>query len=123
MAETRGILAHPNDDATIEPLLVHNAARGINPRAGWRYAGVSHLRPGGVNLVGSEAGDALGALREEDAQAACRAYGIEEPVFLKEQDGTLATLPTTTFLALTRSLQVIIQRERPDLATISSNTW
>jgi LmbE family N-acetylglucosaminyl deacetylase len=108
MAEILGILAHPDDDVTIGPLLAHYAARGVAIRLVYLTSGQV-----GVNLVGSEAGDALGALREEEARAACQAYGIAEPLFIREQDGTLATLPTTRFLSLTRSLQDIIQRERP----------
>ena len=51
MAEILGILAHPDDDVTIGPLLAHYAARGVAIRLVYLTSGQV-----GVNLVGSEAG-------------------------------------------------------------------
>jgi len=104
------VFAHPDDDVTIGPLLAHYARRGIAIRLIYVTSGQV-----GDNLIGPETGDALGALREEEARAACRAYGAQEPLFLRERDGTLASLPTQAFLALGQRIAEIIRREQPQL--------
>ena len=104
------VFAHPDDDVTIGPLLAHYARRGIAIRLIYVTSGQV-----GDNLIGPETGDALGALREEEARAACRAYGAQEPLFLRERDGTLASLPTTAFLALGRRIAEIIRHEQPQV--------
>ncbi len=110
MTTLLGVFAHPDDDVTIGPLLAHYARRGVSTRLLYLTSGQA-----GVNLVGPERGDELGSRREDEARAASRAYGIEEPLFSRAQDGTLSTMTTQDLLCLGERLSEIVRRLQPQV--------
>jgi LmbE family N-acetylglucosaminyl deacetylase len=82
------VFAHSDDDITIGPLLAHYAAQGVKV-----YHVVLTSEPDGVTAHAKiPAGAQLGAVREAESRAACKAYGIEEPFLFGEQDGSLASM-------------------------------
>ena len=82
------VFAHPDDDVVIGPLLAHYAARGTRVYLAFVTSGDK-----GVTAHAKiPAGDQLAAVREDEARAACRAYGISEPLFLREKDGTISSM-------------------------------
>jgi LmbE family N-acetylglucosaminyl deacetylase len=109
MASLLAVLAHPDDDVTIGPLLASYAQKGASVTLAYLASGQA-----GGNLIGPERGDALGALREDEARAASRAYGIAEPIFLRAQDGTLATLSPAELGALTERVGDLLHDLEPD---------
>jgi len=109
MASLLGVFAHPDDDVTIGPLLASCAQHGASVTLAYLTSGQA-----GGNLIGPERGDALGALREGEGRAACRAYGVNEPVFLRAQDGTLATLSPGELAALSERVADLMDDLHPD---------
>jgi len=55
----------------------------------------------------------LAKVREAESRAACKEYGIEEPVLLGEQDGTLGTMKRHD--AIVARLREIIAQVQPDV--------
>lgn len=109
-AQSRTILAifaHPDDDATIGPLLAHYAKLGIRVHLAIVTSGQQGVTPHAKIPAGSE----LAAVREAEARAACKAYGIEEPDLLGEQDGTLGTMKRHD--AIVARLRAIIEKTQP----------
>lgn len=110
MTTLLAVLAHPDDDVTIGPLLAHYARRGVFVQLVYLTSGQA-----GINLVGPERGDELGSLREDEARAASRAYGIEEPLFLRAQDGTLPTMAPQDLIGLGQRLSEIVRHLQPEV--------
>jgi LmbE family N-acetylglucosaminyl deacetylase len=59
------------------------------------------------------AGAQLGAVREAESRAACKAYGIEEPFLFGEQDGSLASMQHNDHII--HRLEEIIQTVQPSV--------
>lgn len=103
------IFAHPDDDATVGPLLAHYAKQGVRVH----LAIVTSGQQGVTAHAKIPAGSELAAVREAEARAACKAYGIEEPELLGEQDGTLGTMKRHD--AIVARLRAIIKRTEPSV--------
>jgi LmbE family N-acetylglucosaminyl deacetylase len=82
------VFAHPDDDITIGPLLAHYARQGVHTYLAVVTSGQHGVTP----HAHIPAGPQLGAAREAESRCACKAYGIEEPFLLGEQDGSLASM-------------------------------
>jgi LmbE family N-acetylglucosaminyl deacetylase len=82
------IFAHPDDDIMIGPLLPHYAKAGVQVQLVIVTSGQQGVTPHAKIPAGAQ----LGAIREAESRAACKAYGINEPILLGEQDGTLGTM-------------------------------
>jgi len=82
------IFAHPDDDITIGPLLAHYAKQGVRVQLVVVTSGQQGVTPHARIPAGAQ----LGAVREAESRAACKAYGIDEPILLGEQDGTLRAM-------------------------------
>ncbi len=111
------ILAHPDDELTIAPVLARTARSGgdvalIFATSGDAGPGVSEMEPG----------EELASLREGEARCAAFALGLDEPQFWQFGDGTLGTMarePRSTARALkARVMRAIINHE-PDVVM----TW
>lgn len=87
-ASVLAVFAHPDDEITIGPLLAHYAAKG----ARITLVVVTSGQKGVSEHAKIPAGEGLGRIREEESRAACRAYGIEPPIFFGEQDGALGSM-------------------------------
>jgi len=103
------IFAHPDDDATVGPLLAHYAKQGARVH----LAIVTSGQQGVTEHARIPAGRELAVVREAEARAACKAYGIEEPDLLGEQDGTLGTMKRHDEI-VTR-LRAIIEKTQPSV--------
>lgn len=101
------VFAHPDDDVAIGPLLAHYAARGTRV-----YLAIVTSGDRGVTQHAKiPAGEQLAEVREAEAKAACRAYGILEPLFLREKDGTISSMQHHD--RIVKSLKDIMQKTRP----------
>ncbi|HEY6246272.1 MAG TPA: PIG-L family deacetylase [Pyrinomonadaceae bacterium] len=101
------IFAHPDDDVIVGPLLAHYAKSGVRV-----YLALVTSGQQGVNSFAKiPAGDQLGAVRESESRAACKAYGIPEPFLLREQDGTLSSMQRSN--QIVQRLREIVLQVRP----------
>lgn len=82
------ILAHPDDEITIAPVLARVARSG--GKVTLIYATSGDAGPGVTSM---EPGAALAAMREGEARCAAFALGSAEPEFWRLGDGTLAERP------------------------------
>lgn len=80
------ILAHPDDELTIAPILARIQREGGNVTLVFVTSGDA-----GPGLSGLEPGTELAALREDEARCAAFGLGLDEPIFWRFGDGTLAT--------------------------------
>ena len=103
------IFAHPDDDATIGPLLAHYANLGVRVHLTIVTSGQQGVTPHAKIPAGSE----LAAVREAESRAACKAYGIEEPDLLGEQDGTLGGMKRHD--EIVKRLRTIIEKVQPSV--------
>jgi LmbE family N-acetylglucosaminyl deacetylase len=107
------ILAHPDDEITIAPVLARIARDG--GKVTLVYATSGDAGPGSSGL---EEADAIGAMREKEGRCAAFALGIDEPVFWDLGDGALATMARSPESAARRALdktrEAIIEA-RPDV--------
>ena len=107
------ILAHPDDEITIAPVLARVAREGgqvtlIQATSGDVGPGTSSLEPG----------DELAALREKEGRCAAFALGIDEPIFWNLGDGELATLARAPESAAKQALALTaeaIEEAKPDV--------
>lgn len=76
------IFAHPDDEATVAPVLAKYAAEGVTVylaiATDGRYGVTDHAK--------IPAGDSLAAVREEEAKCAAEKLGIQPPIFFKLHD-------------------------------------
>ncbi len=79
------ILAHPDDELTIAPVLARIQREGGQVTLVYATSGDA-----GPGLSGLEPGEELAALREDEARCAAFGLGLEEPIFWRFGDGTLA---------------------------------
>ncbi len=103
------IFAHPDDDATVGPLLAHYAKLGVRVHLAIVTSGQQGVTPHAKIPAGRE----LATVREAEARAACKAYGIEEPELLGEQDGTLGTMKRHD--EIVARLRAIIEKTQPSV--------
>ena len=78
------ILAHPDDELTIAPVLSRIKREGGEVTLVFATSGDA-----GPGLSGLEPGEELAALREDEARCAAFGLGIDEPIFWRFGDGTL----------------------------------
>lgn len=79
------ILAHPDDEITIAPVLARMARGGGDVTIVFATSGDA-----GPGVSGLEAGAELAELRENEARCAAFALGLPEPIFWQLGDGELA---------------------------------
>ncbi len=101
------VFAHPDDEVAVGPLLAHYARRHVPVHLVFVTSGQKGVR----EHAGIPAGEKLGAVREREAKNACKVYGIGEPYFLREQDGSLSSMQRHKVIV--RRLSRIIQQVRP----------
>ncbi|MEM9085578.1 MAG: PIG-L family deacetylase [Pseudomonadota bacterium] len=107
------ILAHPDDEITIAPVLARVARGGGTVTL--IYATSGDAGPGSSELEDSEE---IAKLRESEGRCAAYALGLEEPVFWQLGDGALATLARAPDSAAKRALALTseaIRETKPDV--------
>lgn len=82
------ILAHPDDEITIAPILARAARDGADVKLVFATSGNA-----GPGVSGMEPGQELANLREEEARCSAFALGLPEPTFWRLDDGKLAATP------------------------------
>ncbi len=105
------ILAHPDDEILIAPILARMAREGgevtvVFATSGEAGPGVSDMEPG----------EALAAVREDEARCAAFALGLPEPIFWQLGDGRLATQahsPESQAAEFTERLTALLQLQPP----------
>lgn len=81
------ILAHPDDEITIAPVLARIAREGGSVTLAFATSGDA-----GPGVSDMEPGEALAAVREDEARCSAFALGLPEPIFWQLGDGQLASL-------------------------------
>lgn len=107
------ILAHPDDEITIAPVLARIAREG--GRVTLIYATSGDAGPGTSGLAH---GAQLAQLREDEARCAAFALGLDAPVFWQLGDGTIAAMARAPDSAAKRALKRIkaaILDAKPDV--------
>lgn len=82
------ILAHPDDEITLAPILARAASDGAKVTLVFATSG--NAGPGSSGL---EPGEQLAKLREDEARCASFAMGLSEPTFWRLDDGKLGETP------------------------------
>ena len=111
------ILAHPDDEITIAPVLARMARGGgevtiVFATSGDAGPGVTDLEPGAE----------LAALRENEARCSAFALGLPEPIFWQLGDGTLALnarAPDSAARDMEERIAALIALENPQVVM----TW
>ncbi len=98
------VIAHPDDEVTVGPLLSFYAKNGAEVYV----VCVTSGQQGGGNTT-IPVGEQLGAAREAEITAACQAYGINPPYLLQLEDGELSGLTNTEIADLKISLRDIFK--------------
>ncbi len=107
------ILAHPDDEVTIAPILARAARDGADISLVFATSG--DAGPGTSSL---EPGEELARLREGEALCAASALGLEDPIFWDLGDGTLADQPRDPNSASRQALAkitAIVAQKRPQV--------
>ncbi|UAB78658.1 PIG-L family deacetylase [Erythrobacter sp. SCSIO 43205] len=89
------IVAHPDDELVFAPALARIAREGGEVTLVFATSGDQ-----GPGVSGLEPGDALADLREDEARCSAFALGLEEPIYWRLGDGTLATQARNTQTAM-----------------------
>lgn len=105
------VFAHPDDDVMVGPLLVHYAQRGVPVSLLIATAGDM----GVTEHAKIPAGALLSAVREKEAQAAAKIYGLEELILLGEADGKLAALEGESRRLFMARLRTAIEQVKPSV--------
>ena len=79
------IVSHPDDELVFAPVLARIAREGGEVTLVFATSGDQ-----GPGVSGLEKGEALASLREDEGRCAAFALGLEEPIFWRFGDGTLA---------------------------------
>ena len=79
------IVSHPDDEIVFAPVLARIAREGGEVTLVFATSGDQ-----GSGTSGLDAGDALASLREDEGRCAAFALGLEEPIYWRFGDGTLA---------------------------------
>jgi LmbE family N-acetylglucosaminyl deacetylase len=103
------VFAHPDDENPIGPLLARSAAEGHDVHLISITSGQKGYRP----HFDMAAGEALGAIREEEQRAACRALGIHEPFLLGFEDQGISSPPVAEQVAA--RVREIVNQTRADV--------
>ncbi|MCF6349943.1 MAG: PIG-L family deacetylase [Flavobacteriaceae bacterium] len=98
------IIAHPDDEVTVGPLLALYAKNGADVY----LVCVTSGQQGGANTT-IPVGEELGAAREVEIRAACQAYGINPPYLLQLEDGGLLCLSSLEIAKLKERLRNILE--------------
>lgn len=85
------ILAHPDDEITMAPVLARMARSGSAVTIVFATSG--DAGPGVSGLDQSDQREELAALRESEARCSAFALGLPDPIFWQLGDGTLAQSP------------------------------
>jgi len=107
------ILAHPDDEITIAPVLARAARDGGEVTLVFATSGDA-----GPGVSGMEPGAALAALREEEARCSAFALGVAEPIFWRLGDGKLAELaraPESPARDMAERIASIIAIQKPGI--------
>lgn len=111
------ILAHPDDEITIAPVLARIVREGGSVTLVFATSG--DVGPG---VSGMEPGAELAALREDEARCSAFALGLPEPLFWQLGDGQLATMaraPDSRARQLGAKIAALIGELRPEVVM----TW
>lgn len=111
------VLAHPDDEITIAPVLARIAREGGSVTLVFATSGDA-----GPGVSGMEPGAELAALREDEARCSAFALGLPEPQFWQLGDGQLATMaraPDSRARQLGAKVSALIGEMRPRLVI----TW
>lgn len=95
------ILAHPDDEITIAPVLARIARSGGTVTLIYATSGDV-----GAGSSGLEPGEKLARLREKEGRCAAFALGLDEPTFWNLGDGKLATMARAPGSAAKRALDL-----------------
>ena len=101
------VLAHPDDEITIAPVLARIKREGGEVRLVFAPSG--DAGPGSSCL---EPGEALAELRANEARCSAFSLGLDEPVFWELGDGTLATMARTEDSAAKQAIGLIAEAIR-----------
>lgn len=82
------LMAHPDDEITIAPVLARLARDGADITLVFSTSGDA-----GPGVTEMEQGKELAELREQEARCAAFSLGLAEPIFWRMGDGTLSTRP------------------------------
>ncbi len=107
------ILAHPDDEITIAPVLARIARSGGEVTLIFATSGDA-----GPGLSGLEPGERLARRREREGRCAAFALGLDEPTFWRLGDGTLGTLARAPDSSAKQSLERIkaaIEETKPEV--------
>jgi LmbE family N-acetylglucosaminyl deacetylase len=108
------VVAHPDDETLIGPLLAKYGREGIRVQLVIVTDGDQGVTP----HAGIPAGPGLAKARAEEAHCSCRALGIEAPILLGFKDGELGRVsrPPWEYLGqVERELRTLFARFRPDV--------
>lgn len=102
------VFAHPDDETIVGPLLAHY---GSTPNTRVVIAIVTNGDKGVMPFASIPAGDALAAVRTQEATCSSAALGVDPPVLLGFPDGGLASVQVLT--AATTKLRALFEELRP----------
>ena len=105
------ILAHPDDEITIAPVLARAAREGGEVTLVFATSGDA-----GPGVSGMEPGEELAALREDEARRSAFALGVDEPIFWQLGDGQLSAMaraPDSPARDLAERIASIIAIQQP----------
>ncbi len=108
-APLMAVLAHPDDETTLGPLLAKYAHEGHPVYLVMLTSGQKGVTPN-TNLP---AGDRLGAAREEELRASAAKLGIRAPIFLGYQDQGISSPPLMEEIA--GKLRKLIDDLKPEV--------
>ena len=107
------VFAHPDDESVVAPVLARYAREGADVYVVYATAGEHGVR----SHFEIPPGLTLGECRRLEAECVCRELGIQPPIFLGIEDGSLGrfTNPIGKHLReLTTGLQEVLDRLRPN---------
>lgn len=111
------ILAHPDDEITIAPVLSRMVRTGGDVTLAFATSGDA-----GSGVSDLEPGEQLAALREDEARCAAFALGLSEPIFWQMGDGALSSLaraPDSAANDMAERIAALIALEKPEIVM----TW
>lgn len=107
------VFAHPDDETIVSPILARYAREGVKVVLAIATDGSKGVR----EHAGIPAGDALATARAGEARCACAALGIEPPVLVGLEDGSLWQGENQA--ALVEAVERLFEDLRPDAVV----TW
>ena len=113
-----GIFAHPDDESVVAPVLARYAREGVDVYLVYATDGEHGVRP----HFGMKQGPELAKCRRREAECVCRELGINPPLFLGLEDGSLGQFtnpPGKILREMTAKLRKIFDELRPDAVV----TW